>query len=451
MRAPNPLASLRDRWPPTRQLWTIVGAIALFTTVAAVANVFAPRDRAVHADALGQDFMAFYSAGRLAAAGDGPALYDLTALGRLQHAIADRSGYAMAADVAPWWNPPHAALPLAVLAAGLDFRAALIAWTSLGIACLLAAAFLLSEIVGEASLMRRHRWLAIAAVVAAPPTLQALAHGQNTPLSLLLLSLAVVAWRARRPIAAGIACAMLAYKPQLAAIVMLGCLATLGWRVLVGAMIGIVPPLLATLSLLPGAIAAFVARVPASLHRIQFESPYLWHRHATIVAFLRHALQGNAPGETAGWIAATAAVVTLAVLVALAFAWRRTRVHDAASLDRFIAATILATPLLVPFFFDYDLLLLVIAAVLIGREMLAVADDSRAAVWLRRVGAIAFAWTLVNPPLAESTGANLTVPLLCIAFGLQVRRCTRQVASPIAVAEDNRESCAETNFLRIAA
>ena len=444
------------RWPVNRLLWVLCGAVGLFAATIAIANGFIAADRAIPRDAFGQDFMAFYGAGELVRTGRAAAMYDLDALGQAQREIAARAGYALAGDVAPWWNPPFVALPFAPLAALLGFRAALLAWTLFGVACLVVAAALLARIVGEATPLRRHRWLAVAALVAAPPTLQSLGHGQNTPLSLLLLTCTVLAWRGHRPIVAGFACTLLAYKPQLAAVVGVALLVTLGWRVIVGAMVAGVPLLLATFRFVPDAIDAFLSDVPANLHRVQIEQPYLWHRHVTLNAFFRHALQGNAPGETATWITliSLAAIACVAVaLVAIYLKQRRRLTNDPAALDRAIAAVVLATPLLVPFYFDYDLLLLIVPAVLIGRDALASTSSSSSRVERLRliVGGVLFVWLMINPPLAQQTGVNLTVPILATLFALHAAVCFRRDAVQVADGRAPSSADPETADLRLAA
>lgn len=450
------LSKSARRWPASRQLWTLAGGLGLFAVAATLANFTLDAADRPGPDFLGQDFMAFYSAGKLALAGRGAELYDLAALAQTQQSIADAAGRRMAAPVAPWWNPPHVALAFAPLAL-LPFRVALIAWTLIGVACLAAAGTLLSRIVGEASPLRRHRWLAPAMLVACPATIQALGHGQNTLVSVLVLTLVVIAWRARNAMAAGVACAVLCYKPQLAAVVAVALFATLGWRVAVGLMIGGIPQLLSTLQQLPGALDAFVTRSAGNLHEIRIEQAYGWHRHVTTNGFLRHVLQGNAAGETHAWITLLAVAGTLAVGATLALAWWRSRDAiadgDPIALDRFIALSILATPLLVPFFFDYDLLLLCVAGVLIGRELLAEPDASPAAAWLRRIGGLAFAWLMINPALADVTGINLTVPLLVAIFSLHARRCLREEIEATETAVDERRANVETTTdpIRVAA
>src|SRR5690606_41437490 len=68
-----------------------------------------------------------------------------------------------------------------------------------------------------------------------------------------------------------------------------------------------------------------------------------------------------------------------------------------------------ALPIFMPFYFDYDLLLLAIPAVLLAREALA---GGIIPAWLRRVWAALYAWMYVNAPVAEATRVNVTVLLL---------------------------------------
>jgi hypothetical protein len=245
-------------------------------------------------------------------------------------------------------------------------------------------------------------------------------------LSLVLLTLAVAAWRADRAVLAGVACALLAYKPHLAALVAVGCWATMGRRVLLGLAIGGATLGLATLIFLPGAIEAFVAKMPGNTHAIFFEREFKWQRHATIVGFLRHLLHGNGAGDTQPWVLAITAVLVGAVaVVVFRVGWRLrplVRAGDEVARDRLIACLILATPLLAPYFVDYELSPLCVAAVLFGRDVLA-RGDADATRGLRVAGMVAYAWVMMNALVAELAGINLTTPLLAIVFALHARRC----------------------------
>lgn len=395
----------------------------LFVTVAII-NCFLPADRAISRGLFGHDFLAFYSAGKLVNEGHSDQIYSLHTLASVQQEVASQAGLEMSAEVAPYWNPPHVALLFAPIT-DWSFGTALAMWTAISLACLGLSAVLLSAIVREQSQLKSHGLLVLAALFLAPATIQALGHGQNTPLSLLLLTLTVFAWRAREPLWAGLCCALLFYKPQLAAIVFIALSLTLGWRVWIGALVGGVPQLLLTVTKLPGAISDFLYQVPRNLEQIQFGQPYLWHRHSTLNGFFRFVLQGNAPGETALWITALSALCAILVGVAVLGVWWRQRgeMGDDVVLDRYIALVILSMPLLMPFYFDYDLLLLTVAGVLVARERLEYTDVTSPTRWLVLTGTCLYVWTLLNPPLAEATGISLTVPLLCIVVALQAKRC----------------------------
>ncbi len=115
----------------------------------------------------------------------------------------------------------------------------------------------------------------------------------------------------------------------------------------------------------------------------------------------------------------------------------------AVSLDPVIAATIATMPLLMPFYFDYDLMLLAVPAVLLAGEKLGrmrqiqshliPCDCARdilqcaypADRWLVRIWAAMYLWMGINPGMTGFTRVNLTVPMLCMVAGLLSRRALR--------------------------
>jgi hypothetical protein len=119
-------------------------------------------------------------------------------------------------------------------------------------------------------------------------------------------------------------------------------------------------------------------------------------------------------------------------LIAAWWRTRSTRIDDCwtgetrtRSRDRLISATITAMPLLMPFYFDYDLLLLAVPATLFARDrLLSEAPPTPADRWLTRAWIALYAWLLVNPGLARLTHFNLTVPLLAATALLLIRRAT---------------------------
>ena len=91
-----------------------------------------------------------------------------------------------------------------------------------------------------------------AIMVVSLPFIQTIGHAQNTFVSLLLLTWAVLAWRGGRAFWAGIAAGILLYKPQLAAVILAAMVVTLGWRALAGAILSAGSLLLVNLMTLPG-------------------------------------------------------------------------------------------------------------------------------------------------------------------------------------------------------
>jgi hypothetical protein len=83
-----------------------------------------------------------------------------------------------------------------------------------------------------------------------------------------------------------------------------------------------------------------------------------------------------------------------------------------------------------PFYFDYDLLLLAVPAVLLAAEMLqrknvATGPLPAADRWLLLAWPALYAWLMVNADVAEKTRVNLAVPLLVAVAALSIARALR--------------------------
>jgi len=293
---------------------------------------------------------------------------------------------------------------------------ALAAWEFFNLVCLFAAILLLTRLLQPAP--PTVTLLVPLLLLTSMPLIQAFTHGQNTPTSLLLLAATVTLWRSRRAFLAGLVAGLLLYKPQLGALVALAVVFTLGRRAALGLALTSLTLLAITLLTLPGVASDYLARMPGNLRQFQVLQPYLWDRHVTLRAFWRLLLQGKATGDltpltqTCYLLSAAA----LALQLARTF-WRRR------NLDLFIAAVIVAMPLLMPFYFDYDLLLIAVAAVLYARSRL----DGPATPLDRRITQVWIAlyfWLMVNSTVARVTHLNLSVLLLTALATLLARRAT---------------------------
>jgi len=229
------------------------------------------------------------------------------------------------------------------------------------------------------------------------------------------------------------------YKPQLAAIGAAMLVLSMGLRVCMG--LGLVGAalLLITTTMMPGALDHYLYQLPQNLKFMQIDHAYLWERHVTFKSFWRLLFQGRDAGAPAGVVSLLTIFSSALVALGLLGAWMRSRrssVDDvwtgetsSAIRDRLIGATITAMPLLMPFYFDYDLLLLSVPAVLFAGEILARAPGTKLDRMQRTlVGAwiALFFWLYVNPPIAAKFGVNVTVILLSSVAGLSIARAIRR-------------------------
>jgi alpha-1,2-mannosyltransferase len=393
-----------------RRLWKTGGAVAIFLLTLLVGNFFVPASERLSNGMMGHDFLAFYTAGTFVREGRQSDLYDLPKVKTFQHELAHKARLQIGESYGPFWNPPFYAWVFVPLS-NLPYTTALAVWEAINAACLLAALALMIRMLDEGWTVRG---LVPLAVCTSLPFIQAVTHGQNTLTSLLLLSAVVTLWRARWAFWAGAVAGLLFYKPQLGAVVAIGLIATTGWRSFYGLAVTGLVLLGVTLWTMPGALADYQRMMPGNLRLFQVENVYLWDRHVTLRAFWRLLIQGRSPGEMwivtkALWLASCGAVVA-----GVAWAWWRARERR----DLFIATVILAMPLVMPFYFDYDLLLIAVAGVLCAGVGPSV---GRASLWVW-VGL--FFWTMVNSTVARRTGVNGTVLLLCGIEALLVYRMT---------------------------
>lgn len=154
---------------------------------------------------LGDDYPAFYGAGRIAAEGDWDELYEFDRQVEAQSEI-------FAGEPVAWYfpYPPQVALAYRPFAA-LPYRASYLLHTATMTMALALAIVLISPMV---PLLRRRTMPALAAAAAFWPMFQAVTGGSNTTLTLLILA---AAWRLVHEDHDGIAGAVLAallYKPQ---------------------------------------------------------------------------------------------------------------------------------------------------------------------------------------------------------------------------------------------
>ena len=176
---------------------------------------------------------------------------------------------------------------------------------------------------------------------------------------------------------------------------------------------------------MPDALADFFVKLPHNLKFMQVDHAYVWERHATIKAFWRLLLQGRGAGNMMPVVSVLVAacqfgLATYCIVCVRKFISYRRSIRP----DAIIAATIVTMPLLMPFYFDYDLMLIAVAAVLYARER-SHQEFAKLDQWIVRIWAILFVWMLVNPGITAQTRFNLNVPLLFTLAILLIRRAGR--------------------------
>jgi alpha-1,2-mannosyltransferase len=421
-----------------KRLWKIGGLLAAFILTLTIGNLLLGPDKAFDRRMYGHDFLPFYTAGQFLRSGRVGDLYDPQATKIAEHKTCDQAGLVIHNEYGAFLNPPFAAIPAVPLAAW-NYRQALWIWTAILAACLAGGVLLLIAIFPAGS--GWPTWGLIPLLLfTALPVWQAALHAQNTFFSLLVLALTVTFWRKDRPLIAGLVCGILFFKPQLGAVIAAGLVFTLGWQAAVGLAITAIALLATNLIALPGTMTDYLTRLPINLHAIQVLPNYMWHRHVTFLAWWRMFLQGHT-GAVPTPFAKTLALLCMAAVGALLAKTLWQFRNDPSRRDRLIAATIVSMPLLMPYYMDYDLTLLAVAAVLCAADAIRNGFDRLTfSLW------VAFYISVeMNPQIA---GATRIIPALPVLTALAIVLIFK-VQRPLA--QTQFQQPAITNSLAMAA
>jgi hypothetical protein len=244
---------------------------------------------------------------------------------------------------------------------------AAIVWLSVNIALVGICLSLLRGMLPENMSLPRTLllWLTVCLSM---PFWHAMYAQQNTFVSLLLLCMAARFWLGGRGFSAGVCAGLMLFKPQLAMVIAAVLVISMGAEAIVGCGVVAIGLLAITAWALPGTLTAYLHQLPPTIHWLQMELPYNWGRQTTLQGFWRLMIQGHAAGPTAlsARILALTGIAAFAIPLAIA-AWRSRR-GDESDRRRLIAAAIVATPLIAPYYMDYDLLLLAVAMALTVEE-----------------------------------------------------------------------------------
>jgi hypothetical protein len=416
-----------------KRLWLAGGGIGLFLLTLVVAGPLIDREAGDGKLGLGYDFLPAYVAGHFVRTGESPKMYDRDAFCAMQSHVIREANLEMDGRYGACLNPPHFALMFAPLSA-LPYRAAAGVWLAVNVLLFTASLFLVVRLLPESARRDWRTWgLVPLLVTASMPFLQAAGHQQNTFLSLLILAMTVTLWRNRRAFAAGAVAGLLFYKPQLALVVAVVLAVDAGRRAVLGLGVTGTVLLLLTVTTMPGALGEYIHTLLSNLDWIQNQHQYNWGRQVTFLGFARLLVQGHGAGKTMIVVFALAAVAALPFAAGLCRTiWRGSCTPTRT--DRLIAATIAVSPLLLPYYLDYDLLLLAVPAVLFAGELMGVKTWTRTERWTLGSWIALYLWSYLNPGLAGLTRVSLTVPLLAIVAGGLILRAVRSRAATVEAA-----------------
>lgn len=384
---PDPLEKLRGNWASAPRL-TALFCLCLGGMLAAWLPMIWGTD-GLHDSSgrlLGADFAAFYAAGKAALAGETIAPYRLDWFAAHLKSVFGPNMITLA-----WSYPPTVYLIAAPLAL-LPYSVALLVWLSATYLALIAVA---RAILGPAA---RHPlfWLA---VIAYPGLFGNGVQGQGAFLTAALFG-GALHFLDRKPVLSALLFALLAWKPQFGVLIPLALIAARRWTV-IGYTAGFVAALCALTTALLGVDVWF-----AFLKGLEDTSAIVLERGAagfyimhSIFGALRHHGLGLAPA----YIAQLMVLVTAAAMI-----WR---VWESGADQRVKNAALVAgSALAVPYFIDYDLVVLAPAIAFAVSHGI----ERGFKPWLQTALALAF----IVPPLARYSTFFLGLPLGFFAAGL---------------------------------
>lgn len=407
---------------PAALPWTLAAAVGLAMTVYAAGVLGLDGTRATGHRIVPLDYLAFFMAGDLAAQGRLAELYDVAAQRAYQQDFVTHHGGTWT-GYCPFLNPPHYAAAMSLLSR-LGYEESLATWWLLSLACFTGTCLIWRRWLG-----RERVNLLVPLAICAPPWIMTFVAGQNTFLSLLVLTLFCDLLLRRRDGWAGLVLSLLAYKFHLLLVPAALLLAKRRWRAVLGLAAGIALTLAATAALFePAALTAYLHAAPRFSDLAHHALPI--HKQQSWYGFF--ALLGGphlSPAAATG-LAGLASLASLTLLVPL---WRRpwptgqpTDTLPEPRLALPLGGLLVAVLVTSPHLFHYDMLLATLPAAL----WLCAARDAELAQATRAVRPIVvllYGWLSVTLFTTTALPVQLSAPLM-LAWLLALARATRQPA-----------------------
>lgn len=388
--------------------WLLVPGI-LFFSIALFSPNFSPNflpDDPAAGQPPGGDFLQEYTGGRML---QDPLLrerlYDQQAFRSVQH-DPRQLGFSWQRDkYFPAVYPPFWYMAIQPLAR-LDYLPAARCWLALMTLALAAALLMLyrtEQIPG---------WMA-AVLCCAPPVVASLASGQKGTLLLLILTTAWVLLRAGKPLGSGLVFGLIGFKPHLGLPIGLLMLAGRQWRWVSGVWLTLSGLILVSCTGGMAVCRGFISMLTGLGNYLETGGYRLAEGFSLAAAC--HLTSGNPQ-------AATMAAGSLSAVLALATIWylRNTRFSCRRELARATAAAVVLMILVVPHFYWYDLVVLVLPVCLLVRLA---GEHGWGRAWVMPAGLLTLllfgSGALVR--LTAASGFPWGVLLLVVALGMVLK------------------------------
>jgi len=343
----------------------------------------------------GADFLHFYVLGNIARLHDASMLYDAprqAAFGA--QLIHQDPGETYLPVYGPQYSllfRPLAELPYGWAAAAWMLTSALVYFLCCGL------------LLKTCPRLREDRTTIFILAAAFPGCFYMIASGQNSMLALIAFTCAFFAFRAKVPLAAGMALGLLMYKPQFGAMAGVVFVLTLEWRVILGALITGGGQLFAGAAYYgrPALDAYFAQLVHINQNASALE-PHIERMHS-LRAFWDLLLPWH------GAASALYVITALGVIVITVWCWR-----SKTPIELRFAIFVLGSALVDPHLTDYDLVMLMPALLVIGDRVL-LAQESTERDAARVLTYVGFCLPLFGPML-KMVHVQLSVPVYVALF-----------------------------------
>lgn len=300
---------------------------------------------------ISEDFAAFYSAGTMVTAGVGAKLYDVHAVGRVEHAVAGQP--VGGSGVLPYFNPPFFALVFAPLTQ-VSLARAYQLWTLTNLALLVLNCWLLWRIAD--ALPRHWRVVLIAGYLTLYPVTYGIRLGQFSLLLQASWAAGYLGLRQRRERLAGAAFSVLLIKPEL----LVPLVGVLLWKRRFQVFTTLVPIVAASLA---ASVAVVGPAAALGYPDYLLDSAGGGAGVATGLMFNWAGLAAAVFGSASGVVLVAVGVCSLGTLAAVARAWRGAYRPWAGRFAWQWLALTLATLMVDPHLYLQDTVILVPAAV----------------------------------------------------------------------------------------